>query len=113
MSATRADLNAIHRALLNRLDAFIAWLRINGKRAGNTWEGGEKGARITIKLSGDPLGAWGAWSASKTGRNLIGLIAFRKAIKFGEAIGEARAFLGEAAPSDNRPAETEQDDPRA
>ena len=86
---------------------MTAWLGIRGKGAGAIWEGGEKGARITIKLKGDKAGAWGAWSAGAKGTNLVALIAYKREIGFVQAISTAREFLGEAEPRHNRHPEQE------
>jgi hypothetical protein len=93
-----AELRAIDRDLLARVDSLMAWLGVSGKRTGNRWEGGNKGARIEVVLTGSNAGAWGAWSAGKKSRSLIGVIAHVRGISYGEAVREARAFLGDAAP---------------
>jgi hypothetical protein len=97
MSASRfADLRALDRDLLARVDSLMAWLGVSGKRTGNRWTGGDKGARIEVVLTGSNAGAWGAWSAGHKGRGLIGVIAHVRGIPYREAIPEARAFLGHA-----------------
>ena len=100
--SARADLRALDRALLHRIDPLMAWLGITGRRVGNRWQGGRPGARIEVVLTGANAGAWGAWSADKKGRGLIGVIALERSITYGEAIREARTFIGEPEPADNR-----------
>jgi hypothetical protein len=82
-------------ALLQRADALLRWLGLDGRRIGNRWRGGPPGGRVEVVLAGSNAGAWGAWSAGRTGRGLTGLISFVRGIGYGEAIGEARRFLGE------------------
>jgi hypothetical protein len=91
-----AELRAIDRDLLARIDSLMGWLGIAGKRTGNRWIGGNPGGRIEIVVSGSSAGAWGAWSRGQKGRSLIGVIALERGIPYREAIGEARAFLGDA-----------------
>ena len=89
--------------LLDRVDALMAWLSVTGRRIGRRWIGGSKGARIEVVLTGSNAGAWGAWSAGKKGRGLIGIIAHVRGIPYREAIREARAFLGHAPPPSRTP----------
>jgi hypothetical protein len=106
MSAS-ADLALLDRDLLQRVDALLLWLGLDGRRVGRRWRGGPPGGRIEVVLSGSHAGSWGAWSAGKTGRGLTGLIAYAHGIRFGDAAREAREFLGEPEPADNRRPEPE------
>lgn len=90
-------------ALLQRADALLRWLGLDGRRIGNRWRGGPPGGRVEVVLAGSNAGAWGAWSAGRTGRGLTGLISFVRGIGYGEAIGEARRFLGEPDPGNAPP----------
>jgi hypothetical protein len=101
-STGAADLRALDHDLLGRIDAWMAWLGITGRRRGNRWIGGEKGARIEVVLTGSNAGSWGAWSAGRSGRGTTGIATWAKDISFGAAIKEARHFLGEPDPADNR-----------
>jgi hypothetical protein len=98
MSA-RIDIRALDRALLQRIDAWMAYLGIIGRAIGNTWTGYKGDTKVTVRLSGSKAGAWGAWSAGRTGLGVTGIATWAKDITFGAAIKEASAFLGEP---DNR-----------
>lgn len=92
------------RALAERVEAFCRHYLSNGHRSGGYWivgdTGNSKGRSLFIRLTGPPSGkgARGRWSDAATGEygDLLDLLAAREGYRsLGEALNEARRFLGQ------------------
>jgi twinkle protein len=105
MNQTAKD---ISRMLSDRVDSVVKHLLPNGKRNGAEWEcgstAGEAGASLKVRLNGTNAGIWADFAGNEKG-DLLDLWAACRQKTLGEAIKEAKEFLGVRSPyiSDIKP----------
>jgi len=91
------DIAEISRLLAGRVEEVCLWLLPNGKRNGNEWcvgdISGNAGNSLKINL-GAKAGLWTDFSGETKGGDLVDLIMRSKDITKGEAVVEAKQFLG-------------------
>lgn len=89
--------NEISRRLAERADRVAEYLLPNGKRVGREWKAGntrgEAGESLSVCVSGARAGLWADFSTDEKG-DLLDLWAACRGIGIGEAIREAKDFLG-------------------
>jgi twinkle protein len=87
----------IAQKLAQQADAVCRMLLPDGKREGQEWRagsvGGEKGKSLGVHLSGTKAGVWADFNGG-AGGDLLDLWAQTKGVTIGEAIREAKAYLG-------------------
>lgn len=96
----------ISRMLAEKADAVARHLLPNGKRNGAEWEcgsvGGEKGSSLKVHLTGAKAGVWADFAGNESG-DLLDLWATVRQKSLGEAIKEAKEYLGLRSPFSNQP----------
>lgn len=89
--------NEISRRLAERADRVAEYLLPNGKRVGREWKAGntrgDAGESLSVCVSGARAGLWADFSTDEKG-DLLDLWAACRGIGIGEAIREAKDFLG-------------------
>ncbi len=90
------DLKQIAAMLADRAEDICRWLLPNGRRNGAEWEAGsvdgEAGKSLKVNLAGKK-GVWKDFAGDKGG-DLLDLIAAVKGLNKGDAIREAKDYLG-------------------
>lgn len=87
----------VSRSLADRASDVAAYLLPNGKKAGSEWKvgsvNGEPGQSLSVRLTGAKAGVWGDFQSGESG-DLLDLWVACRGLSVGEAIGEAKAYLG-------------------
>jgi twinkle protein len=93
-----ADIREISQQLNSRAEEIARYLLPNGKRESQEWRagsiGGERGDSLGVHLSGAKVGVWSDFAAGKSGADLLDLWAAVKGVGLGEALREAKFYLG-------------------
>lgn len=87
----------IAQMLANRAEDVCRLLVPGGRRNGAEWESGsvvgEKGKSCKVRLTGDKVGIWSDFATGEAG-DLIDLWSISRNVKTGEAIRQAKEWLG-------------------
>ncbi len=91
------DIIEIKRMLADRAQAVAEYLLPGGKRDGHEWRAGstsgEAGKSLGVHLSGPKAGIWAEFNGDDHG-DLLDLWVASKGVKLGEALEQARDWLG-------------------
>lgn len=95
------DITDIKRGLASRALSVAQMLLPNGKKEGPEWRAGsvdgEKGKSLGVHLTGAKAGIWSDFSTGETG-DLLDLWCEARGINLGDAIKQAREYLGMEQP---------------
>lgn len=88
----------IAELLARQVEAVARMLLPNGRRNGSEWTvgsiDGEEGKSLCVKLTGGKAGLWTDFADSSKGGDLLDLWSQVKNISLGDAIREAKSYLG-------------------
>lgn len=94
MNMTASD---VGRALADRAEQTAKYLLPAGKRSGAEWcvgsTGGEHGDSLRVHLTGTKAGVWADFASGESG-DLLDLWAAVRGLSIGEAMRDAKAYLG-------------------
>jgi len=97
----RGDILAIKRMLADRAQSVAEMLLPRGRKEGHEWRAGsvhgEPGQSLGVHLVGAKAGVWNDFAASEGG-DLLDLWRAVKGCSLGEALEQARAWLGVSRP---------------
>jgi twinkle protein len=87
----------VSERMSHEASSIAAYLLPNGKKAGGEWKAGstsgEAGGSLSVRLTGAKAGVWKDF-ASGEGGDLLDLWAAVKGLSIGEALADAKAYLG-------------------